>query len=239
MEYKKLAFEDYFTICSENWNDLDTDLRIAKFEEVKYIYKKKEYIAEYQVRLDSARQCIQVIFQQTYEKSDWVVNFDFPTKIYDKFTFDGQLIQLRAHGGWVRMWLAMQDIVREKIGKLLANHPNFYIEVFGWSLGSGIAQLAAEDIYFKFGKKPYLYTYGSVKPFFGKKTYEYVKSCCAAAYNFYDHCDVVGYMVPFFGWRAINHIKVKLEKHFCITKLFNPWKYHTKYDMPELYKDVV
>ena len=42
MEYKRLNFEDYFTICSENWNDLDTDLRIAKFEEIKYIYKNKE-----------------------------------------------------------------------------------------------------------------------------------------------------------------------------------------------------
>lgn len=238
MEYKRLNFEDYFTICSENWNDLDTDLRIAKFEEIKYIYKNKEYIAEYQVRLDSKRKCIQVIFQQTYEKSDWVVNFDFPTKLYDKLTFEGKLIQLRAHGGWARMWLAMQDTVREKIKKLLEPHPDFYIEVFGWSLGSGIAQLAAEDIYFKFGKKPYLYTYGSVKPFYGKKTYEYVKSCCEKAYNFYDHCDIVGYMVPFFGWRAINHIKVKLEKHFCITKLFNPMKYHTKYDMPEQYRNI-
>ena len=57
----------------------------------------------------------------------------------------------------------------------------------------------AEDIYFKFGKKPYLYTYGSVKPFYGKKTYEYVKQCCTEAYNFKFKEDIVGYMVPFFG----------------------------------------
>lgn len=136
------------------------------------------------------------------------------------------------------MWLAIQDLVRDEIRALLDEHPESYIEVFGWSLGSGIAQLAAEDIHFKFGVKPYLYTYGSVKPFFGKKTLNYVRNCCENVYNFYDHCDIVGYMVPLFGWGAINHYKVKLEKHFCITKLFKPLIYHTKYDTPELYKHI-
>ena len=238
MEYKRLNFEDYFIICSDNWNKLETDLELAKYKEVPYEYKGKIFYANYQVRFDTARNCIQVIFQQTYEKSDWKVNFDFPTKLYDKLTFDGKLIQLRAHGGWARMWLAIQDMVRDEIKSLLLKYPKAYVEVFGWSLGSGIAQLAAEDIYFKFGIKPYLYTYGSVKPFFGRKTYKYVKQCCVKAYNFYDHADIVGYMVPFFGWRAINHIKVKLEKHFCITKLFNPLKYHTKYDVSEQYKNI-
>ena len=237
MEYKRLNFEDYFTICSENWNNLETNLRIAKYTSVPYEYKGKTFYANYQVRLDGPRHCIQILFQQTYEKSDWLVNFDFPKKIYDEFTFDGQVIQLKAHGGWVTMWLVLQDIIRDKVKALLDKHPDYYIEIFGWSLGSGIAQLCAEDIYFKFNKKPYLYTYGSVKPFFGKKTYNYVKTCCEACYNFYDHCDIVGYMVPFLGWRAIKHVKVKLER-FCITKLFNPMKYHTKYDTKGLYDGI-
>ena len=239
MEYKRLNFEDYFTICSENWNEFETDLRIATYTSVPYEYKGKTFYANFQVRLDRPRHCIQIIFQQTYERSDWLVNFDFPKKIYDEFTFDGQVIQLKAHGGWVTMWLVLQDIIRGKVKAYLEKHPDYFIEIFGWSLGSGIAQLCAEDIYFKFGKKPYLYTYGSVKPFFGKKTYNYVKTCCEACYNFYDHCDIVGYMVPFLGWRAIKHVKVKLEKHFCITKLFNPMKYHTSYDIkPEMYDGI-
>jgi hypothetical protein len=45
-------------------------------------------------------------------------------------------------------------------------------------------------------------------------------------------------MVPFFGWRAMNHIKVKLDKHFCIVKLFNAMKYHTQYDKPFLYDEI-
>lgn len=236
MEYKRLNFEDYFTICSENWNKLDTNLQIAKYESISYSYEGKDYTAEYQVRFDKARNCIQVIFEQTSSKSDWHVNFNFASKIYDKFTFDGKLIQLKVHRGWGGMWLACQQTVRAKITALLEKHPDCFIEVFGWSLGSALAQLAAEDIYFKFGIKPYLYTFGSVKPFYGIDTYNFVKSCCEEAYNFYDHCDIVGYMVPFFGWRAINHCKVKLED-FSIAKLFNPYKYHTQYDTPGQYEE--
>jgi hypothetical protein len=156
-------------------------------------------MAEFQVRFDEARNCIQVIFEQTSSMSDWRVNFNFASKIYDKFTFDGKLIQLKVHRGWGGMWLVCQQTVREKVKALLEAHPNCFIEVIGWSLGSALAQLCAEDIYFKFGVKPYLCTYGSVKPFFGRDTYRFVKSCCEEAYNFYDHCDIVGYMVPFFG----------------------------------------
>jgi hypothetical protein len=166
---------------------------------------------------------------------DWCANFDFASKIYDKFTFEGKLIQLKVHRGWGNMWLVCQQDIRTRVDSLLKAHPNCFVEVFGWSLGSGLAQLAAEDIYFKFGIKPYLYTYGSVKPFYVKDTYNFVKSCCAEAYNFYDHCDIVGYMVPFFGWKAINHCKVELEK-FSIAKLFKPNTYHTKYDVSGQYE---
>lgn len=232
--YKRLNYEDYFTICSRNWNKLETDLELASYASIPYEYKGKKFSVEYQVRFDGARNCIQVIMQQTASKSDWRVNFTFPGKIYDKFTFDGKLIQLKVHKGWGNMWLVCQYDVRKSVKQLLDEHPDCDIEVFGWSLGSALAQLAAEDIYFKFGIKPYLYTYGSVKPFYGKSTYAFVRGCCKAAYNFYDHCDVVGYMVPFPGCKAISHCKVKLEK-FCITKLFNPDKFHTQYDVKEQY----
>ncbi len=233
-------FEDYFTICSQNRNKRACSEPMAEYKAVKYTYKKNEYEANYQVRFDEKRNCIQVIFQQTAGKSDWRANFDFPSKIYDQFTFDGKIIQIRAHGGWSAMWLAMQDVVRAEILVLRTEHPTAYIEVFGWSLGSGVAQLAAEDIYFKFGVKPYLYTYGSVKPFFGRSTYKYVKNCCEQVYNFKFKEDIVGYMVPFLGWRAINSIKLKAEPHFCIKNLFNPQKYHTIYDLVEkdFYKDI-
>lgn len=32
MDYKRLNFEDYFTICAENYNKLKTNLKLAKYE---------------------------------------------------------------------------------------------------------------------------------------------------------------------------------------------------------------
>jgi len=233
-EYRALNFEDYFTICSCNYAGIQTDLKLAKYESITYKHHNHEHVLQYQVRFDYERNCIQCIFKETACKSDWITNFEFPSKLYDKFTFDGQLIQIKVHNGWGDRWLACQDTIREKISFYRQSYPNCYIEVFGWSLGSAMAQLCAEDVYFKFGVKPYLYTYGSVKPFFGRSTYNYVKNCCEKAFNFYDHCDIVGYMVPFIGWRAIKHEKVKYDS-FCIAKLFNPQFYHTHYYEAKLY----
>ena len=237
MVYKPLNFEDYFIICSQNYNHCETNLDLAQYKEIEYKHKNHIHKVNFQVRYDKSRECIQVIFQQTADKSDWKANLEFPKKMYDKLTFNNELIQLKVHKGWGDMWLACQDQIRLALKTYLINYPNSYIEVFGWSLGSALAQLAAEDIYFKFGKQVYLYTYGSVKPFYGKKTWNYVKGACVKVYNFYDHCDVVGYMVPFIGYRAINHVKVKSER-LALHKLFNPWKYHTLYDDKNLYKDI-
>ena len=236
-DYKRLNFEDYFIICSQNWNNVQTDLELAEYKSIHYTRKGKDYSVEYQVRYDENRNVIQCIFQQTYGKSDWRANFTFPHKIYDKVTFNGKLIQLKVHRGWGDMWLACQDAVREEIKLLLDIHREVEIEVFGWSLGSAIASLCAEDVYFKFGKKVHLFTYGSVKPFFGKKTIKYVRQSCIECYNFYMNNDIVGGMVPFLGWRAINHYKLK-EDRFCLFRLFKPQYYHTIYDKKELYTKV-
>ena len=112
MDYKRLNFEDYFTICSENWNRRKTDVQVAKYESIPYEYRGKTYCVDFQVRFDEPRNCIQVIFEQTDSKSDWRVNFNFHSKLYDKFTFEGKLIQLKVHRGWGNMWLVCQTTIR-------------------------------------------------------------------------------------------------------------------------------
>jgi hypothetical protein len=50
MEYKRLKFEEYFTICSENYNKISTSLRIAKYKFIEYTHKKHIHRVGYQVR---------------------------------------------------------------------------------------------------------------------------------------------------------------------------------------------
>lgn len=227
-DYKSLNFEDYFKICSSDYRHYDMPYKPAEYTSVDYYVGKHKFTADYQVRLDFNRKCIQVIMQQTSSKSDWRVNFRFPKKIYDRFVDPetGKMIQLKAHGGWVIMYNAIKHDIRNTVRKYLEERPTWNIEIFGWSLGSALAQMAAEDIYFNFNEKPYLYTFGSVKPFYGRKTASYLNKCCETCYNFYDCNDIVGYMVP--GYFAINHIKVELDK-FSLFKLFKPKTYHTCY----------
>lgn len=100
--YKPLKFSDYFIICSENYNQREIDpdeIQLAKYKKVPYYIHHHRFVAEYQVRYDGKRECIQVFFQQTKEKSDWLVNFSFPHRIYDSFFYKGKKIQLKAHGG--------------------------------------------------------------------------------------------------------------------------------------------
>ena len=58
MEYKRLNFEDYFTICSGNYNRLNTGLEIAKYEHLPYEEAGERYCADILVRLDAERNCI-------------------------------------------------------------------------------------------------------------------------------------------------------------------------------------
>ena len=70
MKYKRLPFDVYFTICSQNYNGKKCSEPIAQYKSIPYNYKGEDYDANYQVRFDEKRQCIQVIFQATTEMSD-------------------------------------------------------------------------------------------------------------------------------------------------------------------------
>ena len=47
MSYKRLNFEDYFTICSENYNGIKTDLEIVKYKFITYTHRKQQRRCEW------------------------------------------------------------------------------------------------------------------------------------------------------------------------------------------------
>lgn len=237
--YVRLPFSEYYIICSRNYTHQETHAWLAEYSEIVYRHGRHTHRVNYQVRYDHVRHCIQAIFQQTADRSDWRANFEFAGRLYRE-PLDlggGKTLAMRVHRGWGDMWRACKKAVRQEISLLLKEHPEAHIEVFGWSLGSAIAQICAEDVFYQFSRRPYLYTYGSVRPFAGRKTWRYVQGCCEKAYCFYDACDIVGYMVPFPWYRAIRHYALHSER-FGIMKLFNPWKFHTLYGQEWLYDGI-
>lgn len=242
--YQRLDFNQYFTdTCRDEYGKTGKIHTVVNYKTIKYEYSGIVYEANYDIEYDEERNCIQCFFEDTSGLTDWVTNFTFVEKYYGKFKDPetGKKIQLRVHMGWARMYKAMKYAVRENVKELLNSHPDAEIEIIGWSLGSGMAQLCAQDINYNFGIKSHLFTYGSVNPFkvgiFTKfRTLRYLKRCCKEVYNFSHKSDIVTYTVPWiFGFRKIRRVNLGKFKFFG---LFNPFIYHCEYWKKELYKKV-
>lgn len=238
MTYTKLPFEQYFIDQSLGSRGGKPQIKV-NYKEVKYKHGKHEHNAFYCVLFDEKRDLYQIYFKETSSKSQWLSNFNFPQKYYDSFQYAGKDIQLKAASGWSELYCALKWYIRNELSDLIKLHGKKEVEIIGWSLGSAIAQLCAQDLFFNYGIQSYVYTFGSVKPWYGKDKdmKEYLAKCTKAVYNFYDWNDIVGYMVPLCGYFAMNHVKVKQDK-FSIFRLFKPGKYHCEYWKADYYKEI-
>lgn len=247
MDYKRLRFPQYFIDNSNDYNKTNSARRPINYKSVKYKcndYEHKlnvHHEMNYEIFYEADRNVIQINFEKTNGKSDWFANIaEFSSKYYDSIMFENQKLQLRAHHGWAEMYKSIKKEIREEWKNLITQHPDAVTEIIGWSLGSSQAMLCAQDLNYNFGVKPYLYTFGSVRPFrytpFNKNLMKkYLLSTCEKCFNFSDINDIVTYMPFFYGFTNINTIRVCRDK-FSIARLFNPNLYHCSYDNPELYK---
>lgn len=244
MDYNKLSFGQYYIDTSKDWRNSGKSRYDIKFNHVEFTYKLFKLIplkcsAEWEVHYEKDRNVIQVNFEQTHGTLDWIINILFKEKMYDKFTWENSKgkkvkIVLKASKGWSKMYKAMKHDVKIAVKNILKKHPDAFIEIIGWSLGSSQAQYACQDINYHFGILPYVYTYGSVKPWRGgRKQKEYLKTTYKECYNFMHKKDIVTYMPPFIGFFAMNPIKLGKFNPFS---LFNPNKWHTEYGEEYLYE---
>ena len=244
MDYNKLSFGQYYIDTSKDWRNSGKSRYDIKFNHVEFTYKLFKLIplkcsAEWEVHYEKDRNVIQVNFEQTHGTLDWIINLLFKEKMYDKFTWEnpkGKKVKiiLKASKGWSKMYKAMKHDVKIAVKNILNKHPDAFIEIIGWSLGSSQAQYACQDINYHFGILPYVYTYGSVKPWKGgRKQKEYLKTTYKECYNFMHKKDIVTYMPPFIGFFAMNPIKLGKFNPFS---LFNPNKWHTEYGEEYLYE---
>ena len=244
MDYNKLSFGQYYIDTSKDWRNSGKSRYDIKFNHVEFTYKLFKLIplkcsAEWEVHYEKDRNVIQVNFEQTHGTLDWIINLLFKEKMYDKFTWENSKgkkvkIILKASKGWSKMYKAMKHDVKISVKNILNKHPDAFIEIIGWSLGSSQAQYACQDINYHFGILPYVYTYGSVKPWRGgRKQKEYLKTTYKECYNFMHKKDIVTYMPPFIGFFAMNPIKLGKFNPFS---LFNPNKWHTEYGEEYLYE---
>lgn len=211
---------------------------VVNYKAIKF-GKKNTHQGEYAVVWDDERKIIQIHFQETNGREDWIDNLTFPKKQYDTFEWNGKKITLYVHRGWGDMYLAIKHDIHVDFEACREAHKDEVkgYECVGWSLGSGQAMLAAQDLNWRYGIKPDVITFGSVKPFYytSKTTKEYLDSCYNRAMNFCHRSDVITYQPPFVGYNMFNRVDIG---PFGFFKLFDPYNYHTHYYLDELYEGI-
>ena len=248
MEYRRLPFAQYFINTSEDYNKTGQATYNVAYTSVSYNHGglsaklKIHHEVDYEIHYEPDRDVIQLNFQKTVGFMDWFANIiEFSSKYYDAIEYEGAPLQLRVHHGWGNMYLAIKREVRARWLQLHEEHPEAETEILGWSLGSGQAILCCQDLNYNFGVKPHLYTFGSVRPFKSVRSNDermrkYMSTLCTECWNFSDINDIVTYMPPFKGFMMIKRVDVAVAPKRTLWRLLHPVRYHTKYDMPELYK---
>lgn len=195
--------------------------------------------ADYAVIYHADRDVIGIYFQGSADVGDWSANFTaISTKSWRTVTFNGKKTKLEVHKGWYNMYNAMKGAIKKEYQQLKAAHPNAELEIIGHSLGAGMAQICAEDMFNDFGVKSHCFTYGSVKPFKMDETgKQYLNSCCKEVYNFCDTSDIVCYLPPFDGYDHINAVWIDYSASGLDYKIDNVFSYHFVYDIEKLYEN--
>ena len=242
INYSKLPYHQYFIDTNNDMNNKGNKRFEMKYEDISYTWKGVLTHANYEINYDEKRDVIQIHFQGTKDLPDWFSNFFFIPKYYDTFIWNNKKITLKVHQSWAAMYKVMKHFIRNKVKELKEIHKSAEIEVIGWSLGSGQAQLCVQDLYYNLGIKSHLFTFGSVNLFktniFNRnKTRKYLRACCKEYHLFCNRNDIVTYVVPrIFGFIKIDRINVKGKFNFF--GLFKPLKYHCHYDEISYYERI-
>ena len=247
MSYRRLPFEQYFIDTSQDHNHTGKATQELEYTSLSYPctgrLRKLFHLwheVNFALRYEAERNVIQIHFQKTLGFSDWFANIaEFAADYYDAIEFEGKPLQLRVHRGWAEMYLAAKRVVRSQWQSLHEQHPDAETEIIGWSLGSGQAMLCAQDLHYNYGLRAHVFTFGSVRPFRGRKAdadalARYLATLCVECWNLSDVNDLVTYMPPFKGYTCIRRVDVQSAKR-RLFRLLKPGHYHTYYDTPSLY----
>lgn len=184
---------------------------------------------DWKIYADEYEKIIHLVYKYSDSKTDWKNNFIFRFNYYLRDN-----VKMLVASGWAEAYHSARGVILDALFEEFEKYDEKYkVEIDGHSYGGAVALICAEDINFTYGIKPDVVTFGAPKPFFGRKTVKYVKSCCGTIRQYIHVNDCVPLMPPFFGYHHCN--KVRLGKICNPICLFNPKKWHLIYDKPELY----
>ena len=109
-QYQKLPYQQYFIDQSQGSRGGEPRVKI-NYQETIYEHGKHTHTIYHAVYWDESRSVLQLYFKETSDKSEWKANFEFASKYYDRFSYDGKMIQLKTAGGWGDMYSCVKQLL--------------------------------------------------------------------------------------------------------------------------------
>lgn len=185
-------------------------------------YFKAGIDVDYNIEVDHNNSIVLIMFQGTANKTDVITDLKFPVKAYKK-----QKSCLLGHGGFIEAWKSSNDFIMNEFIRTTEQYKDYRPLITGHSLGGAMAVLCAEDFFYRTGRKADLITFGCPNVLFGKKSRNYVFSCCGIIEQYAQYNDLVP-TVPLF-YKQLNKIKCG-EKFNLFKFLFHTADYHCSYN---------
>jgi hypothetical protein len=163
-----------------------------------------------------------IYFEPSNGKEDWLNNFDFWKEDKDPLTpYKDMEIQYKVHGGFLKCWKQVEDIIIEKITEQAAGYPEGAyrwktIVVVGYSHGGALAFFGHEccwyhrpdirdNIWTIAFDAPRVYAGYWIKPSLARRWDQF--------YLFRNGRDIVTHVPPYiFGFKHVGH-KIKIGKN--------------------------
>lgn len=190
-----------------------------------YIKEKADYNEvgldfDYKVELKEDLKEINVYLKGSDSDIDWKLNFTFiPVKV--KF---GD-IKFYAHSGHYMAYLSGRNRILKEIEEFRNLYPDFSLNIYGWSLGSGILKIMFIDLYSLGYKITKYITFGDVKTLYTNP--KRIKIVLPEEIKEYIcENDFITWLVP----GAFRFKKFRVGPKFNIKEIFNTDWYHHNYD---------
>lgn len=185
---------------------------------------------DWKIIVDEVDHVIRLLFQETTSKTDWKTNLNFPAKLYK-----AQQYFFLIHRGYGKAWKSCNEEITKAFIETTKKFPEYKTQIAGWSYGGAIAPLAAEDLYFRTGKKiNEVMTFGAPRPLFGCITKSHFKKSAEKYTQYAFTYDFVTWL-PFLYYRP-NTTILDVKNCWKMWRVFQIVKYHCDYGNEKYYK---